>query len=350
MPVHDADTGPARWGGRLRRVWWELWRPTGRADPVAGAVVGVALAVPLLVAVRAGHPAVGASMALSVVLVALPLPAAAGRRERAGILLARTACLTSAGIYVWLIGPHTWLLVAGVTAAAAAGALAPRIGAIAPLAVLMVGITGSGASPAVPGLEQLAGGLWTSSLLLPRWGRPRPDPPAPAAAVPAPPRWPHAARLAVLVGAVSSFLTLGGRLGGEMHWLVTSVLLTTQPTPEATRTKGVKRVLGNTVGGIATALILITQPGPTAVAGTVALAGAAAYCWRPANYLYWTLAAPLLLLLLGDYDRAVPWYAAAVRAGLNILGGALALTAARWLWPTRPRRTAPPTESGTRRP
>ncbi|WKK24374.1 FUSC family protein [Streptomyces olivoreticuli] len=288
-------------------------------------------------------------MALSVVLVALPLPTAAGRGERAWILLARTACLTSAGIYVWLIGPHTWLLVAGVTVAAAAGALAPRIGAIAPLAVLMVGITGSGASPAVPGLEQLAGGLWTSSLLLPRWGRPRADPPAPAA-VPAPPRRRHAARLAVLVGAVSSLLTLGGRLGGDMHWLVTSVLLTTQPTPEATRTKGVKRVLGNTVGGIATALILITQPRPTAVAATVALAGAAAYCWRPANYFYWTLAAPLLLLLLGDYDQPVPWYAAAVRVGLNILGGALALTAARWLWPTHPRRTAPPAESGTRPP
>ncbi|PNE34682.1 hypothetical protein AF335_09190 [Streptomyces eurocidicus] len=332
-------------------MWWELWRPTGRADPVAGAVAGFALAVPLLAAVWAGRPAVGASTALPVVLVALPLPAAAGRGERVRILLARTAWLTGAGIYVWLIGPRTWPLVAGVTVAAAAGALAPRVGVIAPLAVLMVGITGSGASPAVPGVEQLAGGLWASSLLLPRWGRPCPDMPAPPSVpaprpVPAPPRWRHAARLALLVGIVSSLLTLGGRLGGEMHWLVTSILLTTQPTPEATRAKGVKRVLGNTVGGIATALILIPRPDPTAVAVTVGLAGAAAYGGRPANYLYWTLAAPLLLLLLSDYDRQVPWYAAAVRAGLNILGGALALTAARWLWPTHPWRKAPPAEGG----
>ncbi|MFI9201158.1 FUSC family protein [Streptomyces sp. NPDC053048] len=349
MPVPDADAGSVGWGGRLRRVWRELWRPTGRADPAAGIVAGFALLVPLLAAVWAGHPAVGASMALSVALVALPLPATAGGGERVRILLARTVCLTGAGIYVWLIGPHTWLLAAGVTVAAATGALAPRIGTIAPLAVLMVGITGSGASPAVPGLEQLAGGLLASALLLPRWGRPRPDTPAPTA-VPARPRWRHAARLAVLVGAVASLLTLSGHLGGEMHWLVTSVLLTAQPTPEATRTKGTKRVLGNTIGGIATALILLAEPGLTAVAVIVGLAGAAAYCWRPANYLYWALAAPILLLLLGDYDRPVPWYAAAVRVGLNILGGALALTAARWLWPTRPRRTAPPTQGGTRRP
>ncbi|WP_188279016.1 FUSC family protein [Streptomyces sp. CBMA370] len=313
----------------------------------------------------AGRPEIGASLALSVVLVAMPPLRSRVLAERARTLLTRTACLTGAGIYVWLIGGHAWLLVAGVTATAAAGALLPRVGTTAPLAVLLVGITGSGAAPAVPGLEQLAGGLWASALLLPRWGRHRlgasmpagsgrhrsgasmPSPvtsapaapatsstsTAPAAPASAPGGWRHAARLTVLTGAVSSLLTLGGLLGGEMHWLVTSVLQTTRPTARATRLKGARRVLGNTLGGVAAAVLLLLRPGPVTVAVVIGLVGAAGYAWAPVDSLSWSLASPLLMLPLADFARHVPWYAAGIRAGLSVLGAVLALLAARLLWP-----------------
>ncbi|WP_425586033.1 FUSC family protein [Streptomyces thioluteus] len=105
------------------------------------------------------------------------------------------------------------------------------------------------------------------------------------------------------------------------------------PTPEETRKKFARRVLGNTAGGVVTALLLLAHPGPYAVAAVVGVSGALAYAFRPANYTYWALASPVLLLLLSDYGEPLPWWAAAVRAGLNALGGCVALLATRWLWP-----------------
>ncbi|MGI5336184.1 FUSC family protein [Streptomyces sp. CA-181903] len=115
---------------------------------------------------------------------------------------------------------------------------------------------------------------------------------------------------------------------------MTSLLLTLRPTPEETRTKFAKRLVGNSLGGVAAALILLCDPGPYAVAALVGVSGAAAYAFRPADYVYWSLASPVLLLLLSDFDEPVPWYATAVRVALNLAGGCVALLATRLLWPT----------------
>ncbi|WP_327122736.1 FUSC family protein [Streptomyces sp. NBC_01727] len=123
------------------------------------------------------------------------------------------------------------------------------------------------------------------------------------------------------------------RLTGEGHWLVTGILLSLRPTPEATQAKARQRIVGNTLGGIAAALVLLTHPGPWAVTATVAATSTLAYALRPANYLYWCLAFPLLLLLLTDFDRPTPWYTAAVRAGLVLVGAVVSVLASRWLWP-----------------
>ncbi|MCD9145734.1 FUSC family protein [Streptomyces albireticuli] len=131
-------------------------------------------------------------------------------------------------------------------------------------------------------------------------------------------------------------MAAGHRLSGEGHWLLTGILLSLCPTSEATQSKARQRIVGNTLGGIAAALVLLTHPGPWAVAGVVAGAGTLSYALRPANYLYWCLAFPLLLLLLTDFDRSMPWYTAAVRAGLVLAGAVVSVLASRWLWPPGP--------------
>lgn len=328
-PVRRRATGLVRAAARL-------WKPTGPADPQAGVAAGVALTIPLLAGIRLGYPEFGASMTLPVILIAMPLDAA-DRGERARILAARTVSLTVAGIVVWLIGTHTWLLVAAVTCAAVAGVFLPRVGMTAALGVLLIGITGTGIHPVIPGVAQLAGSLWASALLLPRWGRPPesystrtgPD----TSPLRSQPARRHAGRLGLLVAAAASALAGIDHLAGQAHWLITSLLLTLRPTTAATRTRAVQRVTGNSLGGILTALVLLTGPGPIAVALIVGCTGALAYGARPANYLYWALATPLLLLLLSDFSEPMPWYGAATRASLNLLGGLLALAATRWLWP-----------------
>ncbi len=317
-----------------------LLRPEGKPRYADGIAAGVALAGPLAVGTWAGHPALGASIALPAVLVAMPFPSGAGRAERARYLAVRTVGVTAAGIYVTLAGSGVAALAPGVAVAAFLGVLVPRMGTTTALAVLLVGITGGGARPLVlPGLPQLVGCLWTAALLLPLQprGAPGDGSAGSRARAPSVPAVRHAGRVALLSGAATVATGWQGSLWGEGHWLVTSLLLTLQPTPQGTRVKSAKRLLGNSVGGVVAAALLLARPSAYAVAAVVGVSGALAYAFRPANYAYWALASPVLLLLLSDFDEPVPWYAAVVRVALNLLGGFIAVLAHRWLWPTHRR-------------
>ncbi|MER6915015.1 FUSC family protein [Streptomyces sp. NPDC000594] len=307
------------------------WRVQAPADWPAGIAAGAALAVPLLVGTATGHPGAGAALTLPALLVVMPLPTEAGRGERVRWLAARTAAITLAGLYVFLVGGSVWALVPAIAVASAAGAVLPRVGNTAGLAMVLVGITGPVEGFGIPALPQLAGSLWGAVLLLPRRNPKNPPP----YRDPARTRqdWLHAARLALLLGTASALMAALHRLTGEAHWLLTGILLSLRPTPEATQTKARQRIVGNTLGGIAAALALLTHPGPWAVTGVIAVAGTLAYALRPANYLYWCLAFPLLLLLLTDFDQPTPWYAALVRAGLVLAGALISIAASRHLWP-----------------
>ncbi|WP_372404762.1 FUSC family protein [Streptomyces luteireticuli] len=323
-------TAPARTAVRALR---DLLRPQGPPRYADGAAAGLALAVPLVVGTLSGRPGTGAAVALPAVLLAMPLPAGAGPRGRARCLAVRTAWTTAAGAYTTLAGHGMPALALGVAATAFAGAMLPGVGATAPLAVLLTGITGDGREQAFPGLLQLVGCLWTAALLLPRRHRDGEDGVAPPHLSPRTVRLRHGARLALLTGGAVAVTGVSGTLWGQGHWLVTALLLTLRPTPEETRTKFAQRIVGNTAGGVVTALLLLAHPGPYAVAAVVGVSGALAYAFRPANYTYWALASPVLLLLLSDYGEPLPWWAATVRVGLNALGGCVALLATRWLWP-----------------
>ncbi|MFE2314755.1 FUSC family protein [Streptomyces sp. NPDC059441] len=343
----DAIWSPAavRWG-----VWWRAWlgvrwRPQGPADWGAGVAAGLALAMPLLIGTALGHPEAGAALVLPVVLVVMPLPAQAGPGERARRLATRTLWITLAGVYACLIHGNDWALVPAVALTAAVGALAPRVSVTAPLAFLLVGITGPAEAFGVPGLPQLAGCLWGGILALPRWGRtpprpPGPRPPAPPPPVPTVPPAPpaarplaHAARLAALTGAAMTLITAPHQLAGDGHWLVTGVLLALTPTPHTTLVKARQRAVGTSVGCTGVALVLAAQPGPWAIVATVAVLGTLAYGLRPANYLYWCIAFSPLLLLLADFNTPTPWYTAGVRAALVTTGSLTAVLASHWLWP-----------------
>ncbi|MET7495148.1 FUSC family protein [Streptomyces sp900116325] len=336
---HLAGAGcgdPSSRGARLRALFDVEWRAQVSPDWPAGIAAGIALAAPLLVGTVVAHPEAGASLTLPALLVVMPLPQDANLGERARRLGARTVAITLAGLYSFLVDARLWALVPAIAVSAAAGAVLPRVGNTLGLAMLLVGITGPLEGFGVPALPQLAGCLWGAVLLLPVL--PRKDPasrPAPPSKPPKHTRqdWLHAARLALLLGAASAIMAAAHRLTGEGHWLVTGILLSLRHTPEATQAKARQRIVGNTLGGIAAALVLLTHPGPWAVTATVAATSTLAYALRPANYLYWCLAFPLLLLLLTDFDRPTPWYTAAVRAGLVLVGAVVSVLASRWLWP-----------------
>ncbi|MBH1932970.1 FUSC family protein [Streptomyces sp. AV19] len=325
-------TAPARTAARALR---DLLRPQGRPRYADGVAAGLALVVPLVVGTLSGRPGTGAAIALPAVLLAMPLPAGAGPRGRVRCLAVRTAWTTAAGVYTTLAGHGMPVLALGVAATAFAGSVLPGVGVTAPLAVLLTGITGDGREQTVPGLLQLVGCVWTAALLLPRRYHGGGDDAAPPSPSPPPRavRVRHGARLALLTGGAVAVTGVSGTLWGQGHWLVTALLLTLRPTPEETRTRFAQRIVGNTAGGVVTALLLLSSPGPYAVAAVVGVSGALAYAFRTANYTYWALASPVLLLLLSDYGEPLPWWAAAVRAGLNALGGCVALLATRWLWP-----------------
>ncbi|WP_414170414.1 FUSC family protein [Streptoverticillium reticulum] len=315
--------------GRWASAFAALLRPQGKPAYADGIAAGVALAGPLVFGLRTGRPGIGATAALCAVLMAMPLPPGAGTAERARHLAARGLWTTAAGIYVALAGRSVAALAPGVAVAAFAGALLPRVGTTAALAVLLLGISGDGGSPLPwPGVTEAAGCAWTALLLLPRPGKAVGDRQRPSAA---PLR--HASRTGLLTGAATAATGWEGSLWGQGHWLVTSLLLSLRPTRGETRTKAVKRLIGNALGGVVAALLLLGHPGPAAVAAVVGVSGAVAYTFRPANYAYWSLASPVLLLLLSDYGRPLPWWAAAVRAAMVLAGGSLAVLASRWLWP-----------------
>ncbi|MFI9596063.1 FUSC family protein [Nonomuraea sp. NPDC052265] len=308
---------------------WELLRPEGEPDVPAGLVAGVSIMLPLLAGTALGQTAYGAAMSLATTLMLYPAPF-----RLLPLMLVRTAAVTCAGVFAWLSTGHPWLLAAGVTAAAVAGALWPLLGTTGALAALLIAIMGTPATTgraliALPGTVQLAGAVWGAAVVL-VLGRLSATglPPEPF-----PRRRRHAARLGVLVGASMSLMAVLGLHVAEGHWLVTSILNTLQPTTEATGTRYAKRLLGNVLGSGITALILLGHPSAVVTALCVGGAGVLAHTYRAANYTYWSIWMPMMLLLLSDFSRPEPWDASLIKMAMNVVGGLAAVLGARWLWP-----------------
>lgn len=310
----------ARWAGPA----WELLRPEGRPDVTAGSVAGVSIVLPLLVGAALDRTELGAAMTLATALMLVPAPFPLPR-----LMLVRAVTVTAAGVFAALVAGQPWLLAVGVTAAAVAGVAWPIMGITGALAALFIAIMedpGTG----VPGLAQLAGAVWGALVVL---ALGRLSATVPPRALSRTIRARHAARLGVLVGASMSVTVMLGLRVAEGHWLVTAILSTLQPTPDATGTRYAKRMLGGLVGGVLTALILLGHPSAPVTALFVGVAGVLAHTYRGANYTYWAIWTPMMFLLLADFSHPEPWTVSLARMAMNLAGGLVALLAARWLWP-----------------
>lgn len=305
--------------GRLRAP--ELLRPVGSSRWGMGMVLALALGAILLVPAMAGHAESGSAVALGFVLTAVPeLPTTC--RAAAQTMGVRAATVVLCGVIVVLSTPYPAVLLAVTVAAAMFGALVARVGATAGLAVVLLAIDVNGAR----GLSALWPYALGAAVVFAAWAvwfgfaRRRVDEhEAPRAA----PSMEHALRVGVAVGVAASAVTLlpVDLVGG--HWLVTSVLLTIQPTRSQTGKRLAQRLSGNAVGAVIAALLLGAQaPAPVTVGATVVLF-MLAMALRPVNYTWWAITGPPVLLVVSEYPRLFPWYEGGIRLAMNLAGAVI---------------------------
>ena len=279
-----------------------------------------------------GHSEFGAAMALGFVLTAVPsLPPA--WRPALATMSVRALCVVGGAALVVLSAGRPMLLGALTVAAAVLGALIGRVGATAGLAVVLIAIhAGGDASWAVLPTYAIGAAAvfaaWSFWFVLDRGIRmiraPRNGPAEPEAAaarggVP----YAHAARVGVAItGAVLLAAQLPDDLVGG-HWLITSVLLTIQPTAVDTGIRLAQRLSGNTAGALIAAVLLGARPSvPVVVVVTVVLF-LLAVALRPVNYTWWAVTGPPVLLVISEYPQFFPWYEGGVRLAMNLAGAVI---------------------------
>ncbi|HEV7589356.1 MAG TPA: FUSC family protein [Longimicrobium sp.] len=146
----------------------------------------------------------------------------------------------------------------------------------------------------------------------------------------------HALRVGVTAAAATALAHLLGVQRG--YWITLTALIVLQPSAGATWVRGLQRIGGTVAGGIAAAAILALVHDPMVLLGIVFVLAAAAVSVLQVNYgVYSALLTPTFVLLAetSAADRHLP----GIRVVNTLLGGALALVAARLLWPA-PERLA----------
>jgi uncharacterized membrane protein YccC len=148
----------------------------------------------------------------------------------------------------------------------------------------------------------------------------------------------HALRLAI----VTSAAVLIARLMHLNHdyWVTLTAVVILQPYSGATTQKALQRVLGTILGGVVAAALSALFHSFAAVAVLVAVFTALCVALLPLNYgAYAVFGTPAFVLLaessVGD------WHLAGIRIVNTLIGGALALIGARFLWPSEERNRVP---------
>ncbi|MFI6481336.1 FUSC family protein [Nonomuraea sp. NPDC050663] len=140
---------------------------------------------------------------------------------------------------------------------------------------------------------------------------------------------------AVRVGLTTA-LAMALMIGFHAHhgrWFVFMVVMAMRSTYGDTVERVVLRVAGTVVGATVAALILAVVPGRFTIVVIVLVFGTAGFALREVSFGYWSILATPLALMLSDFATTLDWPAAAARLALTAAGGALALLAARLLWP-----------------
>ncbi|MDF3341634.1 FUSC family protein [Mycolicibacterium septicum] len=306
-------------GGKVRTP--ELLRPVGRSRWGMGAALAVGLGVILCGTALLGRSEWGSAIGLGFVLTAVPeIPTA--WRPALHTLVVRAATVMVAGALV--VSMHHAVVLAMLTIVASiAGALVPGVGATAGLAVVLIsidrdpGATGPTALwPYLIGIVIVFLGwmVWFAISRLRHRGEDEPT------SVSVPAGAAHAVRVGVAVGAAVLMATLlpAGMVGG--HWLVTSVLLTIQPSQSRTGQRLAQRLSGNAVGAVIAAALLGAHPPAPVMIGLTVVLFLLAMALRPVNYTWWAITGPPVLLVISEYPELFPWYEGAVRLAMNFAG------------------------------
>ncbi|OBG81307.1 hypothetical protein A5699_09375 [Mycobacterium sp. E802] len=320
MTLRPRSDGSAVVGRPFRTP--ELLRPVGNSRWGMAAALAVALGAVLAGTALSGRAEWGSGVGLGFVLIAVPeIPATWPSALRT--MGVRAVTVLAGGALV-IACAHNTVALAGLTMGAAiAGALIPGVGATAGLAVVLMSIDLDQHATSTAALWPYLVGIvivfaswavWFAISRLRRRAEEEPLPRASAASVG------HAARVGVAVGLAVSVAALlpADMVGG--HWLVTSVLLTIQPSRAQTGLRLAQRLSGNAVGAVIAAVLLGTQPSAPVVIGLTVALFLIAMALRPVNYTWWAITGPPVLLVISEYPNLFPWYEGAVRLVMNFVG------------------------------
>ncbi len=294
--------------------------------------LAVGLGAILAVSAALGWAESGSAVALGFVLTAVPLLPTTLRPALATMGIRGAAVLAGAVLAVLSDG-HPVALGAATVAAAVCGALLDKVGPTAGLAVVLVAVDAHDAplSPATLA-PYLVGVLvvvaaWSAwfgcARALDTERRKTPQGTVESRS------WRessgHAARVGVAVAAAVGLAALlpADLVGG--HWLITSVLLTVQPTAADTGMRLAQRLSGNTVGAVIAAVLLGAYPSVPIVAVVTVILFTLAMALRPVNYTWWAVTGPPVLLVISEYPQLFPWYEGGVRLTMNLAGAAIVL-------------------------
>lgn len=148
----------------------------------------------------------------------------------------------------------------------------------------------------------------------------------------------HSLRLATITAAAA---LLGVVLGLERrHWITVTAVVVLQPYWGATVRRGLQRVAGTVIGAIAAALLAHLPHGPLLIAVLLFALSVGASALRTLNYtLYAVFATPLFVLMAES--AAGNWQLTSTRVINTLVGGAVALLGAHFLWPSWERKRLP---------
>ncbi len=149
----------------------------------------------------------------------------------------------------------------------------------------------------------------------------------------------HAIRMALLtMAAVGAYKYFDIERG---YWIALTILVVLQPDYGATRKRAGQRIAGTLAGAVvASGLLWIKMPLAVLVVLTTVTAFCFAYLVRQ-NYRWAVFFVTIMLVLITEASMPVTIELPLMRLGATLAGGAVALLAALFLWPSWERRRFP---------
>ena len=268
-----------------------------------------------------GYPSAGAAVALGFVLTAVPvIPQTLC--AAAEVLALRTAAVAVAAGVVLALGGNTPALAVCTVGAAMLGAVLPKLGATAALAIVLMDLHTGRLVEALPlPLPVLylggAAAVWVAVLLARATRR------APGEAAARKAGYTHVAAMGVAVALATAVAAAVPEDVVGAHWLITSVILSIQSDPSATGLRLAQRLSGNLVGAVLAAVILAAHPATVVLVAAIVVLFLLAMALRPVNYTWWAVTGPPVLLLTSEYPAVFPWYEGGVRLLMNVVGAVI---------------------------